>query len=73
MSSAKPRYISNSIECFKSELDLFYVPPTNTSIESGGWSIHQPVSLIDNNDGPLEFQIPSSENEYIHLSKTLLF
>jgi len=67
------KFIAYSTECTKSELDLFYVPPTNTSIESGGWSIHHPVSVIDNNDGPLEFVITATENEYIHLCKTLLY
>lgn len=65
--------IANSPHCIKSELDLFYVPPTNTSIESGGWGVYHPVSVIDDNDGPLEFNIPATENDYVHLSKTLLY
>lgn len=65
--------ILNSPQCIKSELDLFYVPPTNTSIESGGWGVHHPVSVVDDNDGPLEFIIPATENDYIHLNKTLLY
>lgn len=67
------KFIRNSHECTKSELDLFFVPPTNTSIESGGWSQHHPISVIDNHNGPIEFNIVSSENEYIHLCKTLLY
>ena len=27
-----------SRECLKSELDLFSVPPTQTSVENGNWS-----------------------------------
>lgn len=69
----KDNIIANSPQCIKSELDLFYVPPTNTSIESGGWGVYHPVSIIDHNDGPLEFYIPATENDYIHLSKTLLY
>ena len=65
--------IANSPHCIKSELDLFYVPPTNTSIESGGWGVYHPISVIDDNDGPLEFNIPATENDYIHLNKTLLY
>ena len=42
------RFILNSSECIKSELDLFHIPPTNTSIESGGWSQHQPIAIIEN-------------------------
>jgi len=59
-------------ECTKSELDLFYVPPTNTSIESGLWSQYQPIVSLENNTGPIEFDIKPSP-EYIHLGKTLLY
>jgi hypothetical protein len=31
--------IANSLPCYKSELDVFFLPPTNTSIEEGGWSL----------------------------------
>ena len=67
------KFISNSPACIKSELDLFHVPPTNTSIETGGWAVYHPVSIIDDENGPLEFNIAATENEYIHLSKTLLY
>ena len=33
---------SNSLECTKSELDLFVVPTTNTAIEEGQWDTIQP-------------------------------
>lgn len=60
------------MECTKSELDLFYVPPTNTSIESGQWTAYYPTTSPLNNTAPIEFEIKST-NEYIHLCKTLLY
>ena len=65
------RSINNSTDCVKSELDLFYVPPTNTSIESGGWGEYHPIANIEN--GPIEFIVPGSDLEYIHLNKTSLY
>ena len=63
--------INNSPDCLKSELDLFYVPPTNTSVEAGSWEEYSPTNTLEN--GPLELLISASESEYIHLNKTLLY
>ncbi|EFA12622.1 Uncharacterized protein F54H12.2-like Protein [Tribolium castaneum] len=60
----------HSCECAKSELDLFALPPTQTSIESGHWVHYKTVSSISENS-PLEFVIPGGE-DYIDLSQTLL-
>ena len=62
-------YLSNSSECAKSELDLFYVPSTNTSLESGIWTEHSPISLIDKS---IDFFIAGTSN-YIHLNRTQLY
>lgn len=59
-------------ECSKSELDLFSVPPVNTSMERGGYVTYLPVSSITD-DGPLEFNINASTDEYIDLGRTFLF
>jgi len=49
----------HSCVCAKSELDLFTVPPTQTSIESGGWVEYNPISSIA--DGvPIEFVVGGS-------------
>lgn len=61
----------NSCECVKSELDLFALPSTQTSIESGQWANYSPVSSLTD-DGPIEFLIPGSGDDYIDLSHTLL-
>ncbi|XP_070170429.1 uncharacterized protein F54H12.2-like [Polyergus mexicanus] len=48
---------THSSEFLKSELDLFSLPPTQTSIESSQWIHYKPViSLSD--DSPIEFVIP---------------
>ena len=59
-------------ECSKAELDLFSVPPVNTSMERGGYVTYLPVSSITDN-GPLEFSVNASTDEYIDLGRTFLF
>ena len=61
---------SRSQECTKSELDLFSVPPTQTSLEKGHWVEHQPVSSVAD-AGPITFTVPGTE-DYFDLSKTIL-
>ena len=36
----------NSVECTKSELDLFSVPSTQVSLERGKWVDDEPVSSV---------------------------
>lgn len=61
--------IKNSNECTKSELDLFYLPSTNTSVEAGIWAEHSPISLIDKS---IDFFVAGTSN-YIHLNRTHLY
>ena len=58
-------------ECSKPELDLFTVPPVNTTMESGTLVEHIPRSKPE--DGPLEFEVKSNEKEYIDLARTFLY
>ena len=58
--------------CTKSELDLFSVPPTQSSIESGVWVEHQPLNNISDS-GPIEFAIQSSTDAYLDLSNSVIF
>lgn len=60
-----------SCECAKSELDLFTLPPTQTSIESGHWVQYKPVASITD-DSPVEFSVPGTGDNYLDLSHTLL-
>jgi len=62
----------HSCECTKSELDLFTVPPTQTSVEAGGWLEFNPISSLA--DGvPIEFVVAGSGQNYIDLSNTQLY
>lgn len=61
----------HSCECVKSELDLFALPSTQTSIESGSWIHYNPISSLTD-EGPIEFIIPGTGDDYIDLSHTLL-
>ena len=60
-----------SCEGVKSELDLFAVPPTQTSIEDGRWIEHQPLTSLDSG-GPIEFILPGTGDAYIDLANTNL-
>lgn len=62
---------NHSCECAKSELDIFALPSTQTSIESGQWVHYKPISSL-NDDGPIEFQVTGSGDDYLDLSHTLL-
>ncbi len=62
---------SHSCECIKSELALFTVPSTQTSIEQTRYQEYYPVSLTSSNS-PIEFHISSSESEYLDLHQSYL-
>ena len=50
--------------CVKSELDLFDVPPTQTSIDQGGMVDYHPIAA-PSDVGPIEFYIPGSGDDYL--------
>lgn len=60
-----------SCECAKSELDLFSVPPTQTSIENATFVEYHPISSLS--DGaPIEFEVSSSGDDYIDFNDSQL-
>ena len=61
-----------SCECTKSELDLFSVPPTQTSIESGTWAEYHPLSSIADGS-PIEFEVSGTGEEYLDLANSHLY
>ena len=61
-----------SQECTKSELNLFTIPATQTSITKGQWIEYHPLSNITDS-GPIEFNVSGSGEEYLDLARTLLF
>ena len=62
----------SSCECMKSELDLFSVPPTQTSIENGTWVEYHPISTITNG-APIEFDVSSSGEDYMDFANSYLY
>lgn len=63
---------TSSSEACKSELDLFSLPPTQTSIENSYWTEYKPISALTNNS-PIEFTVPGNSDEYLDLPHTLLY
>ena len=59
-----------SVECTKSELDLFCVPSTQVSLEKGRWIDHELVSSVADG-GSISFLSPATK-DYVDLSKTIL-
>lgn len=62
---------TQSCECMKSELLLFEIPPTQTTIEGSHWVQYKPISSMSG-DSPLEFTVPGNGDEYIDLAHTML-
>ncbi|XP_075784913.1 uncharacterized protein F54H12.2-like [Pelodiscus sinensis] len=60
-----------SKECAKSELDLFQIAPTQTSIENSYYVEIPPLSALTVNT-PLEFFISGHGDHYLDLNNTLL-
>ena len=61
-----------SAESIRSELDLFKVPPTQTSLEDGFFTEYRPVSILTS-EGPVEFCINSETFNYIDLANSFLY
>ena len=60
-----------SCECAKTELDVFSVPPSKTSIEYGNYVEYHPLSRMTDS-GPIEFDVSSSGQNYLDFSNTQL-
>jgi len=61
-----------SCECTKSELDLFSVPPTQTSMEQGSWVEYHPLTTVTEGS-PIEFDISGTGEDYIDFANTMLY
>ncbi|XP_024946137.1 uncharacterized protein F54H12.2-like, partial [Cephus cinctus] len=62
---------AHSWECMESELELFTLPPTQTTIESAQWVHYKPISSLTD-DSPIEFVVPGNGDEYLDLAHTML-
>ena len=60
-----------SCECAKTELDIFSVWPTQTSIEYGNYVEYHPLSSITDSR-PIEFDVSSSGQNYLDFANTQL-
>ena len=60
-----------SCECAKSELDLFSVPATQTSVENGLYVDYHPISSITGG-APIEFDVNATGDDYLDLANSLL-
>jgi hypothetical protein len=60
-----------SCECAKSELDLFSVPATQTSIESGTYVEYHSISSLTG-AAPIEFDVSASGDDYLDLANSFL-
>lgn len=63
----------SSTECCKSELKLFSMNPTQTSIIESNFTSINPVNSVTNADVPVEFHIPGSSEHYLDPSNTFLY
>jgi len=61
-----------SCECTKSELDLFSVPPTQTSMEQGIWNEYHPLTTVADGS-PIEFDVGASREDYIDFANTMFY
>ena len=61
----------HSCECSKTELNVFSVQPTQTSIEYGNYVEYHPLSSIADS-GPIEFDVSSSGQNYLDFANTQL-
>ena len=60
-----------SQECTKSELDLFTIPATQTSISKTQWIEYHPISKITDS-GQIKFDVSGTGDEYLDLARTQL-
>ena len=64
-------FINDSVPCCKSELDLFYTYPTNTSILSSNYVSHSPSQSFRPDQGSFQISLPPT-NEYTDLNDIYL-
>ncbi len=56
----------------KTELDIFALPPTQNSVESGHYTTCRPLAPLNNNS-PIEFVVSGTSDEYIDLAHTMIY
>ena len=56
----------------KSKLDIFTVPPTQTSIETGNWVEYNLIATLDDGSS-IEFSVSGSGQDYLDAANTQLY
>jgi len=64
---------TNDIAMGKSEINLFDPRPIQTVLEKGYYLDVHPLNNVSTNNGPIEFHIAGSADEYLDLNDTALF
>ena len=62
----------SSAESTTSQLDLFSVPPSQTSLEKKSFTEYYPVSVLTST-GPIKFMISAENSNYIDLANSFLY
>ena len=62
----------DSCDCARSELELFEIPPTQTSIEESRYEQFYQLTGLDRNT-PIEFKITAAQDEYLDLFQSQLY
>ena len=63
---------ARSNEFSLSALDLFYVPPTQTSVQKETWVDVHPIASVSDT-GPIECEFEGKQQELLDLAHTLLY
>jgi len=62
----------HSCKCTKSELGLFSVPPTQTSMVQGSWIEYHLLTTVADGS-PIEFDVGAGGEDYIDFANTMLY
>ena len=60
-------------ECSKSEIDLFTIPPTQTSIENNAYTRVNPQTAVTSSTAPIEFIVKGSSEHFLDLGHIFLY
>ena len=68
---AKPVH-KDSNDCSSSSLDLFLLPPTQTSFQKGKTIDYHPITSLSDG-GPIKFKVSGSGKEFLDLARSYLY
>ena len=68
---AKPVH-KDSNDCSSSSLDLFLLPPTQSSFQKGKTIDYHPITSLSDG-GPIEFKVSGSGKEFLDLARSYLY